>query len=384
LLLLLLEPFSLLRSLRLPERCLLPELELNRLDELHQLDGLVVAEVEDGGLVGAVLDGADDARDDVVDVCKVSPHLAAVVQRQRLALLDGAREEPGGHVGPAPGPVDGEEAQAHGPQLVNVVVRLGNLFVHKLRRAVQVGRVRHRVRLGEGDLRVEAVDATRRGVRKRGPRGLLDHHLQEGHVALDVVLHVRHGVRQRVAHAGLRGEVDHVREAVLREEVLQQRSVADVAAHDVQREFELQSLGARELVRRRVVGVKVVDAHHSLGLRLPRRQRRHKRGPDETRAARDEDARLRRQLEATAVLLARLVGPGRRLRGANLERPVLPVHVHNDDDERGDEGHGLPEPLHRRHGVAGAVGVGLGPRPSLARRFAGLVYQLVHRARGAL
>src|SRR6185369_13845154 len=45
---------------------------------------------------------------DVVDVGEVAAHVAAVEDRDRLAGQDRAREDESRHVGPAPGPVDGE------------------------------------------------------------------------------------------------------------------------------------------------------------------------------------------------------------------------------------------------------------------------------------
>mmetsp|Transcript_2169 Transcript_2169/g.6638 ORF Transcript_2169/g.6638 Transcript_2169/m.6638 type:complete len:379 (-) Transcript_2169:203-1339(-) len=289
-------------------------------DELGEFDGLVVAEVEDGGGVGAELHGGDDAGDDVVDVGKISLHFPLIVDGERLALLDGSGEEEGGHVGPAPGAVDGEEAEADGVEVVDVVVGGGDLLVGELGGAVEVGGVGHLVGLCEGNFRVEAVNARRRGVDEGRPRSTrhLPDLLDQGDEALQVVPDVGERVRERVPHAGLRGEVDDVRELVLVEELLEQRGVADVPLEDLQAVGLAQVLGSSPLVGGRVVPVEVVEAEHELRHGGRRRSRSgepgHERHPDEPRAPRHQDARRAPQL-VPLRLVRGARHPGRALLG---------------------------------------------------------------------
>ena len=114
------------RSSRIAGR---PSARLERGDEVGELDRGAVADVVEaegrvrGGRVGVgrvpvgigqgrAVGGADHPLDDVVDIGEVAAVPALVEEPDRPALGDGAGEEHRRHVGPAPGAVDGEEAQA--------------------------------------------------------------------------------------------------------------------------------------------------------------------------------------------------------------------------------------------------------------------------------
>ena len=77
-----------------------------------------------------------------------------------------------------------------------------------------------------------------------------------GDVALDV------GVRvlERIAHAGLGGEVHDLVEALVREQVLDQRPVLQRAFDHAEVAMGREALGARTLERRVVIGVEIVEA----------------------------------------------------------------------------------------------------------------------------
>ena len=161
-----------------------------------------------------MVDDADYRFDDVVDVGEVAFHVAVVVQVDRVAVQDGAGEGEQRHVGPAPGAVHGEEAQAGGRDAEQVRVAVRHQLVGALGGGVQADRMVGGAGLGERNVAVEAVHRTGRGVHQVAHRGLAARfeHAQE---AVHVVRRVGERVAERVADAGLRGQVaDHV-EAVL-------------------------------------------------------------------------------------------------------------------------------------------------------------------------
>ena len=112
----------------------------------RELDGAVVADVEQapGGVAGGgvwacavpggvgrcnLVAGANDAFDNVINVGEVSAVVAVVEDLYGLAFEDVFGELEQGHVGPAPGSIHGEEAQAGGGQAEQVAVAVGHEFV---------------------------------------------------------------------------------------------------------------------------------------------------------------------------------------------------------------------------------------------------------------
>ena len=76
----------------------------------------------------------------------------------------------------------------------------------------------------------------------------------------DVGLHVGVRILQRVAHAGLRGEVDDGVEVALLEQVLHHHAVGDVVLEEAEVGVGLELFQPRQLQGRVVVVVEVVDA----------------------------------------------------------------------------------------------------------------------------
>ncbi|RLN13157.1 hypothetical protein C2845_PM09G05200 [Panicum miliaceum] len=202
------------------------------------------------------------AAHDVVDVGEVPGEVDVVpapVHRDGLPLEDVPGEGEVGHVGAAPGPVHGEEAEPRDGEAVDVVVRVGDLLAGLLGGGVERRRLVGAVRLREGDAVVEAVDGG--GGRPDDGRlrvGVLAG-LEEGDEPRDVGVHVRGRVLHGVAHPSLRGEVEHVGEGHDVEELGQEAAVVDVALHD-EHAVGAQQRAAGLLERRVVVGVEVVDA----------------------------------------------------------------------------------------------------------------------------
>ena len=253
------------------------------------------------------------AAHDVVDVGEVPGEgdvVSAPVHRDGLPLEDVACEGEVGHVGASPRPVHGEEAESGDGEAVDVVVGVGDLLAGLLGGGVERRRPVGAVRLRERDAVVEAVDGG--GGRPHDGRlrvGVLAG-LEEGDEAGDVGVHVRRRVLHGVAHAGLRRQVEHVREGHDVEELGQEAAVVDVALHD-EHAVGAQQRAAGLLEGRVVVVVEVVDAHHAVAA-LAERQRAVR--ADEARGARDEHGQ--------PGALGGPGGPPRRRRRADLALPV--------------------------------------------------------------
>jgi hypothetical protein len=191
-----------------------------------------VGAVPVGLALRGLADDAADALDDVADVGEVALHLAVVEHLNGFTRQDGFHEEEVGHVWPAPGPVDGEEAEARGGQLVEVAVGVGHQLVALLGGGVERHGVVHIVAGREGHLLIQSVDAARAGV----------HQVRDVVVAAafqdiaepnDVALHVGAGVLDAVTHARLRRQVRDVGKLVVAKEVLQGRQVLNFSLDEV-------------------------------------------------------------------------------------------------------------------------------------------------------
>ena len=82
-----------------------------------------------------------------------------------------------------------------------------------------------------------------------------EHVERAGHVAVDVGLRIL----ERVTHAGLRGEVNHARKFLAREQRLHAALVGEVHLHETKLRLPLEDGEARALEIRVVVVVEVVE-----------------------------------------------------------------------------------------------------------------------------
>ena len=105
-----------------------------------------------------MVEAGDDAADDIVDIGKIAPHLAMVEQGQRLAGVEGLGENPHRHVGPAPWPIDGEEAQAGQRQAIEAGITFAQQLVGLLCRGIERERVIDPVLDPKREALVAAVD----------------------------------------------------------------------------------------------------------------------------------------------------------------------------------------------------------------------------------
>ena len=186
--------------------------------------------------------------------------------------------------GPAPRAVHGEEPQPRRAQPVEVRVGVGHQFVRGLGRGVQRTRTVDALRFGKRRRRRIAVDRRRTRVHQVFDAAMpaqLQHVDEADQVAVDV------GVRilERVAHAGLRGEMDHAAEAVLVEQRFERRrDPCRSSSRDL--DVGAQRGDAIALELRIVVVVEVVQADD---VRAARAQFAAGVGADETGGAGDED-----------------------------------------------------------------------------------------------
>ncbi len=139
-------------------------------------------------------------------------------------LENGPGEEEEGHVGPAPGAVDGEEADARHREAELVAVGVGQQLVGALGGGVQADGVVPAAVLGVGDGLVGPIDRAGGGEDQVGHL-VVAAGLQQGHEGGHVALQVGAGLPEGVAHPGARGQVHDLLGAELREQPFQLRLV---------------------------------------------------------------------------------------------------------------------------------------------------------------
>lgn len=224
------------------EDALLHQHALQRVDEVEQVLGVRVADVVDAVRgerqpvlahlhLGRGVHDAPHALDDVADVGEVAAAVTHVEDLDCVAAAQLLGEAEVGHVGPAHGAVNREEAQACRGDGIELGVGSGHELVGLLGGRVERHRRVDAILLGERNLLVAAVNRAGAGVDEVLDRvvaaGL--EHVEETHeVALEVCARVLDGV----ADARLRGEVNHDIEAILSEQALDEGGVAQVATHE--------------------------------------------------------------------------------------------------------------------------------------------------------
>ena len=89
---------------------------------------------------------------------EVAPHLSLIVHGDRLAVQNAVDKAPHGHVGPAPAPIDGEEAQSGERNAEQMGVGFAHQFVGLLGRGIERDRVIDPVADAEGQVPIGAID----------------------------------------------------------------------------------------------------------------------------------------------------------------------------------------------------------------------------------
>ena len=293
----------------------LAERLFERLDEDHQFDRLVVADVVDsvgraaasgsrvrrvevGVGLGDAIHDADRAFGNVVDVSEIAPHFAVVEDLDGAAGEDGLGKQPGRHVGTAPGAVNGEIAQAGGRQAVEVAVAVRHQFVGFLGGGVEAERVVDGIMHRKGHPGVAAVHAGAAGVDEvfdAVPAAGFEDVEEADQIALRV------GVRidQRIAHAGLRREVDDALETVGGKQRREARRIGQVEFLEAESGARAvwglrgQRVEPRPLEPRVVIVVEIVDAGDFVAAREQALRNVH---ADEPGGAGDENFHARRPI----------------------------------------------------------------------------------------
>ncbi|MPL96396.1 hypothetical protein SDC9_42574 [bioreactor metagenome] len=216
---------------------------LDRGDVIGQLHRLGIADVDDAprrhrreavalghdairGPHRHRVDQQADRLDQIGDIGEVALHVAVIVDIDRPAFEDRLGELEQRHVRPAPGTVDGEEAEHGDRQAEEMGIGMRHRLGRLLRRGIEGHLVIGLHHLAIGHLGVRAIGrggGSEQHMRRReGPRRLED---LEG--ADDVALEIGARVLDRVAHARLRGQMHHHVGAVLVEEAQHQAGGLD-------------------------------------------------------------------------------------------------------------------------------------------------------------
>jgi len=186
------------------------ERAFQRTDEVHQLHGAAAADVvEVGGNIacGSLVQQAYDALHDVVNVGEVAGHVAAVEDPDGPAGQNRLGEEHRRHVGAPPGAVDREEAQSRGGYAVEPGVDLCDEFVGALGGRIERHGLVYGIRFGKRHFGVAAVDRARGSVDQM-PYGMAAATLQQVDETHQIAVDIGIGILQRIAHAGLGGQID--------------------------------------------------------------------------------------------------------------------------------------------------------------------------------
>ena len=175
-------------------------------------------------------------------------HLAVIEEIDGLALEDRLGEEPWRHVRPAPGTVDGEEAQARHRQAVEMGVAIGHELVRLLGRGIERLRMIDRIAFRKRQLDVAAID--------RGGAGE-DQMLQPLQMAAgfehlelrdQIGRDIGAGVFERITHPRLRRQMDDPVDAL----GLLQQGFELALAGEIEA-MEAEALLAREFLEPRLV-----------------------------------------------------------------------------------------------------------------------------------
>lgn len=138
-----------------------------------------------------------NALNDVVDIGKITAHVAMVEYMNWLALYDGFHENKGCHVGSSPRAIDGEKAKTCGRKTIEFAIGVGHKLIALFCCSIEAyGRVGD-VILGIRDLISHAVDAAGTGVDQMAHivvPTILQYVQKAQNIALDIGIGVFDGV----------------------------------------------------------------------------------------------------------------------------------------------------------------------------------------------
>ncbi len=212
---------------------------LEQLDDAHQVLATAVADIVDrmrrvasarfdrSVVLRRSIEAGDDPAYDVVDVSEVTPHLAAIVQRERLTREQRLGEDPHRHVRTAPRAIDGEEAQAGRRQAIEARVGFAQQLIRLLGRGVHRQRMIDSVFDPKREALVAPVDGGGGGIDEVPDLGVPR---QLEHVAVpdEIGLNVSFRVLDAIPDARLGSEVNDGVEAVRVGQSLQRLSIREI------------------------------------------------------------------------------------------------------------------------------------------------------------
>ena len=235
---------------------------------------------------------------DVVYVGEVPFAVAVVEDLDGLTFPEFIGEAEVGHVRPAGGAVDREEAESRGGDVVQFRIAVGQELVGFLGGCVEGYRMVHFIVGAEGDLRISAVHGGGGGIHQVlyafgaiviGMTAGFEDVVEADEVGLDV--HV--GVRNGIPHAGLGGEIHHDVRMPGGEDIRNGIPVCDVSFDEMVLRFPMgfafffQLLQTVFLQGYVVVVVHIVDADDAGA--LYGQEPLHQVRPDKSGRAGDED-----------------------------------------------------------------------------------------------
>ena len=167
---------------------------------------------------GWPLGDAEDRFHHVVDISEIAQWTSAIEHVDRTIFQNRFGKQKQRHVGPAPRSVDREKSQAGARQTKQMRIGVGHQLVGLLAGGVQTQWMIDAVVCGKRQPGVAAVDGARRGVDEvLRPRVAAP--LQNVGEADQIAVHIRLGIDQRVANAGLGGQMNHNRRSIGREQL---------------------------------------------------------------------------------------------------------------------------------------------------------------------
>ena len=107
---------------------------------------------------GRIVDDADGAFDNVVDVGEIPDHVSTVENLDGLSMGNRCREEHRRHVRTPPGTIDSEETQTRGRNPVELGIGVSHQLIGLLRRPIETHLTVRLILLAERDLGVEPID----------------------------------------------------------------------------------------------------------------------------------------------------------------------------------------------------------------------------------
>ena len=189
------------------------------------------------------------------------------------------REEPHGHVGPSPRPVDGEKAQPRCRNRVQMAVGMGHQLVGLFGGRVQAQGMVDRVVDRKGQFFVRAIHRARGGVDE-----VLDARMAAAfeHVgkADEIAVDVRGRILQRIPHAGLRGQMHDRAEIAIAENRLDRPAIGKIDLVEVEILKLSQNREARFLECRIVIVIDAINANDAAPVlkKAPRQREAKKAG----------------------------------------------------------------------------------------------------------